>query len=85
MIKITKNDLETTIIGPKSVLVRDEYTFECHICRSCCRGVRCLDGFGLNTGASLDEENHHSARFSTTANSEIISKNTVSDPFLNEE
>lgn len=82
MIEITQDDLQSSSLWAKNmrmwnldVVKRDEG------CTSC-SGVRCLDQFRLDTWTTFNKEDDHSPAFDFTADSEIIGKGPIGNPFL---
>jgi hypothetical protein len=81
VVEVAENDLNSLVLLAQQILSGDLDVVECHkSCTSCCR-VRGLDLLGLNTLATLDEEDTQALVGSGTCD-EVVAPYTVGDPLL---
>lgn len=81
VVEIAQDDMDSLVLLPEQILDRDLDVIKSDIGSARGRGVRCLDGLGLDAFTTLDEE-HTKALASVDAGNEIVAEDTVGDPLL---
>lgn len=81
MVEVAENDVDTLVLFAEEVLDRDLDVVEGDIGGTCGGRVRCLDGLGRNTLATLDQE-HAQVVAGADTSDEIVAESSVGDPLL---